>query len=144
MNASRPSAIFEHWATAYIGKPWVSGARGPEAFDCWGLVRHVQQHTFNRPPLPEYPIPPENRDEVKAALSVATNAPEWIQLPGPVDRCAVALSRGSECVHVGVYLAADGGLVLHALERVGVVAESLARLRARGWSRVTFYNHSTW
>ena len=29
--------------TRLIGLPWVAGARGPEAYDCWGLVRLVHQ-----------------------------------------------------------------------------------------------------
>lgn len=30
-----------HWADAYIGKPHAPDGEGPEAFSCWGLVRHA-------------------------------------------------------------------------------------------------------
>ncbi|MEO0721956.1 MAG: NlpC/P60 family protein [Pseudomonadota bacterium] len=29
------------WWSEYIGKPYEANARGPEAFDCWGLVETV-------------------------------------------------------------------------------------------------------
>jgi len=29
------------WATKYIGLPFAEGGRGPDAYDCWGLVRQV-------------------------------------------------------------------------------------------------------
>ncbi len=43
-----------HWATHYIGLPWHAGARGPEAFDCWGLFLAIQRDHFGRE-LPEIP-----------------------------------------------------------------------------------------
>ena len=30
-----------HWTAEYLGKPWRNGAEGPDAFDCYGLVRAV-------------------------------------------------------------------------------------------------------
>lgn len=33
-----------HWARPLIGLPYVPGARGPDAFDCIGLVRYCFEH----------------------------------------------------------------------------------------------------
>ena len=35
-----------HWATDYIGKPWVVASDGPEAYDCWGLVVAIHKRVF--------------------------------------------------------------------------------------------------
>ena len=34
----------KHWATEYIGKPWERMARGPDTFDCWGLVYDIYKN----------------------------------------------------------------------------------------------------
>ena len=31
----------------YVGKPWVSGGRGPDEFDCWGLVKYVMANEYD-------------------------------------------------------------------------------------------------
>ncbi len=30
----------------YIGLAWQFGARGPGAYDCWGLLRECREHYF--------------------------------------------------------------------------------------------------
>lgn len=32
---------------ALIGRPYRIGATGPDAFDCYGLARHLQHHLFS-------------------------------------------------------------------------------------------------
>ncbi len=34
------------WADAYIGLQYADGGRGPEAYDCWGLLRLVSGERF--------------------------------------------------------------------------------------------------
>lgn len=34
------------WVSRYIGIPYSDGARGPDAYDCWGLVRLVMFERF--------------------------------------------------------------------------------------------------
>jgi len=34
------------WADKYIGIPWVSHGRGPEGYDCWGLIRFIAKDQF--------------------------------------------------------------------------------------------------
>ena len=35
-----------HWTADYLGKPWRNGADGPDAFDCYGLVRAVYRDRY--------------------------------------------------------------------------------------------------
>ena len=43
-----------HWTAEYLGKPWRNGAAGPDAFDCYGLVRAVYRDRYGV----EYEIDP--------------------------------------------------------------------------------------
>lgn len=148
MNASLPSAtsspVVAHWAERYIGKPWLPGGRGPDVFDCWGLLRWISTAEFKRPLLPDYPIPPAAKREVSAMLECAIAGPDWRKLAGPMHGCAVGLSHNLKLHHCGFFVATDGGLVLHAKEGHGVVAESISALRLRGWNRIEFYWNTQW
>lgn len=132
-----------HWAHQYIGRRWVSGGRGPEHFDCWGLCWWIAKTHFSRE-MPIYALDPANRPLCGKAFESAAKGTEWLRLARPAEGCIVGLGRGSFLLHCGIYTEADGGLVLHAEEGSHVIAQSVQRLKADGWQRIEFYNHSTW
>ncbi len=118
----------------YIGLPWVNGARGPDAFDCWGLLAWVQRAHFGID-LPERSIEPAvmraiYRDEVEAG--------RWRILARPVHGCG-ALLRDGDQPHVGIWLQCDGGGVLHALAGAGVIFTQRRDLKDAGYERTTWY-----
>ena len=118
----------------YVGLPWMSGARGPDAFDCWGLLAWVEREHYGIA-LPERSIDPE------AMLSVyraQIDSRRWRVVSRPSDGCGVLL-RGGDRPHVGVYLSNDGGGVLHASEGVGVVYTRKQYLEGAGYARATWY-----
>lgn len=41
------------WVEPYIGLPFAEKGRGPDGYDCWGLVRRVLAEQFGLP-LPDY------------------------------------------------------------------------------------------
>ena len=113
-----------------IGKPYAPDAEGPEAFDCYGLTRHIQRVLFGRT-LP--------RERVVADRS------DWRRVEWPSDGDLVLMGAGGDH-HIGTFLAP--ALVLHALEplnyrpgdrRAGVMAEPIPALRFRGFSSLRFY-----
>jgi cell wall-associated NlpC family hydrolase len=122
-------------ANQYINRPWASGARGPDTFDCWGLLAWVQRHHFGiaLPDLPD--VPDERRDLYHAQMEAGS----WRLVDRPVHGCGVLL-RGGDRPHVGVYLNLDGGGVLHALEGVGVVFTPRPQLRMMGYPRASWYS----
>lgn len=131
-----------HWSTPYLHKPWSPAGYGPQSFNCWGLVWHVYRNHFGVT-LPMYPsINAERLREV--SREIAAHESEWIECKEPQDGCVVGLSTGQALHHVGIYIAADSGLVLHASAGNGVIAQSLAELRASGWNRISFYQHHKW
>jgi cell wall-associated NlpC family hydrolase len=126
-----------------IGRPWRAGADGPEAFDCYGLARHVRQQLFGDDlpavPRPSFMLPLK---DVREAFASAAQPLGWRRLgeDEPRQHGAVVL-MGSAVVpgHAGVFLAIGPGRVLHADERYGVCFEDLATLRLRGFARFRFY-----
>lgn len=122
-----------------IGKPWVSGASGPEAFDCWGLLRHVlkERRGFQ---LSQYGGVKETglSEMLKTATSEA--AYRWRRIVQPVHLCGVGMSRGKRIEHVGLWLDEANGGVLHSHEGAGVVFQSQSSIRQTGFQNFMFYN----
>ncbi|MBR8084568.1 NlpC/P60 family protein [Burkholderia vietnamiensis] len=118
----------------YVGLEWAAGARGPDTFDCWGLLRHVEAEHFGV----KVPDVPELDDAARELYreQMASGACEIV--PAPFHGAGV-LMRGGDDPHVGVWLDCEGGGVLHSMERVGVIWSPRASLRLLGFSRLTFY-----
>ena len=115
-----------------IGRPWIAGARGPEAYDCWGLFLEVQRTQFNRE-LPEIPVDALNIKEVLNAFSHHPERQRWQKVKQPTEGDAILMRQSRYPVHIGVWLDIDGGGVLHAVQHAGVVYQMLTALEAHGW-----------
>lgn len=126
-----------------IGLPWVSGARGPCSFDCWGLVYFVYREYFGIE-LPQFPgIKEIGLFAVARLLKEGTTfGGDWTEINQPVHGCGVAMGFNRRLHHVGVWLDLDGGLVLHAAETSRVAAARLSDLRKTGINQVVYYRHS--
>ena len=121
-----------------IGKPWVSGAAGPEAFDCWGLLRHVLLERRGLSLCPYSGVKETGlADMMKTATSEA--AYRWKRLNGPEHLCGVAMSHGRRIEHVGLWLEEAGGGILHSHESAGVVFQSQSSIRNTGFQNFMFY-----
>jgi cell wall-associated NlpC family hydrolase len=130
-----------HWAIQYIGKPWTRDGFGPESFHCWGLVVFVSAKHYNVT-LPKYGIDARASLAVTREMERASVSHQWTRLNAPTDGCVVAMSEGTRIRHVGIFLNVDGGRVLHACEKRGVVCEDLRALRAGlTWNRIEFYTY---
>lgn len=129
-----------HFAFEYLGKPWVAGARGSGAFDCWGLLFDIYRYHYSID-LPEYQVDPKNMGLVTGAFADGVEAGDWVEISEPVDGCAVALSRNKRIHHVGIWLDVDRGVVLHANEGNGVMAQSINELKRDCWRIIKFYKH---
>lgn len=116
-----------HWCESFIGKPWQAGARGPDAYDCWGLLMAAER-LFDV----ELPDTFDGVDWVEFGKC-------WDLAAMPVEGDAVLMRRPGH-PHVGVWVAANGGRVLHAMEHVGVVLSDTVYLRMQGW-RPRYYRY---
>lgn len=113
-----------HWAAAYPGRPYCAGADGPDAFDCWGLVRAVFRAHFGVefPPVAVGgPERPENVRAIKHSARVSGMRPVDGARPADGD---IVLMRSIHQLHCGVVVELAGRAhVLHAAHEAGVVCE---------------------
>lgn len=102
-----------HWAVGYIGLPWLPLGRGVQGFDCYGLFRRVQRLYFGVE-VPEIGIDPQV--DMRGVLTAFRGHDEfgnWDVVDVPAEGDAVMMGRNDVVKHLGVYLAVDGGGVLH-------------------------------
>lgn len=129
-----------HWATWYIGKPWRSGADGPNAYDCWGLVRAVLRDRAGID-LPAILHGVDDHREIIADFAGHAELRNWIAVDGPRrDLDALLMAQARHPVHVGIWIAADHGRVLHA-PRPMVVAQDIVSLGRHGYRVTATYRH---
>jgi cell wall-associated NlpC family hydrolase len=123
-----------HWATPYIGLPWVAGHS-----DCWSFARRVWRERFNWV-VPVLSVDPEDARAGRRALSVDPAEVGWAHVVHPVEGDAVLMARGARPCHVGIWIAPESGPgVLHSVERTGVVFTGLDRLAGLGYRACGFY-----
>jgi cell wall-associated NlpC family hydrolase len=127
-----------HWAERYIGIPWVNGATGPDEFDCWGFVRHVQRERFGRE-LPPIKVDADSIRDVARAFGSHDERASWMQVERPIEGDCVLMAHAKYPSHVGLWVEVDGGGVLHCIRGPGVVFNSLSALRHFGWGRIDIY-----
>lgn len=111
------------WAARFVGKPFRDGGRGPEAYDCWGVVCGVYRDCLGV----ELPLYGETRATdlrgVSRAVDAGKDGAEWRRVTDPqaFDVAVMRLPSSARVGHVGV---CDGqGRVLHAEAASGVALE---------------------
>lgn len=124
-----------------IGKPYRRGGEGPDAFDCWGLVAHVQGALFGRA-VPQIHLDADEEPTLLAYARAFADHPEyrrWRLVAAPADGSVVTCARVDRPVHAGTFLTEDGGGILHADERAGILFEPVDLMRRRGFTRLAYY-----
>jgi cell wall-associated NlpC family hydrolase len=119
-----------HWTAPYIGFPWVEYGRGPDAFDCWGLMRLVYacELGIDVPCLAGAYADPAERAEVDRLRREDPRLSVWRDVPADELRPFDVLLFGGATLHVGV--AIDRSRMLH-IDR-GRTSE-VARLDRMRW-----------
>jgi len=103
-----------------IGKPHVLGARGPDAYDCWGLCVEVYARAGVR--LPDYGAGALTRERAKQlSNNHVPNHALWIQKPE--NWCFVYCARQG---HIGINIQ---DRVLHSARKLGVVLQRLDQFK---------------
>lgn len=120
---------------SYVGIPYKEGGLGPDAYNCWGLLIHIQREYFGvNVPL----VPLGNVPECLGMFKSAIDDGEWTQVDKPNHGDVVILRSGSD-PHVGVYVDVERGGILHALENIGVIFTPMTQLNMLGYGRCKFY-----
>lgn len=121
------------WAAQYIGEPWVAGRN-----DCWAFARRVQAEVFAR----EVPAVDIDALDARACARAIAAHPErlrWSRVDAPAEGDLVLMAHAKHPSHVGVWVSADGGGVLHALQGAGVVFQTRAALALSGWGHLEYW-----
>jgi len=132
---------FPAWVGDLIGKPYAIGGRGPDSFDCWGLVRYFYFENYGIS-LPLYQN--ENPFDTKRVGKLMTDAEhcgDWNEFQHPEHGDVVAMGRSKILHHVGIWLDIDGGMCLHALGGQSVIAQNKRRLKREGFKRISFFSY---
>lgn len=133
------------WLQDYIGRPWREDARGPEAYDCGGLVCAVQRAVWGRAvPALESPRSTMRPSALRPALGGWQHCP----LPDAAEGDILML-RSTKGPHVGVFIRHMRRLaVLHAHGRIvrgrqcgRVCVSSMDELIGGGYSRPQAWRH---
>lgn len=128
-----------------IGRPWSLTGEGPESFSCYGLFRHLQRALWHRS-VPLISVPAEvDLRWIQIQFEAPALRRAWRFAPlaeGGIiqarDGSAVLMAGVDRPHHIGVWLAPERG-VIHADDRLGVVFQTPAELRASGLPRQRYY-----
>ncbi|MNL18587.1 hypothetical protein D3C87_1397380 [compost metagenome] len=118
---------------------YVEGGRGPEAYDCWGIVRDAKVALFGGEPLPlcadALPghIPAITREVGRVATELGMHEAQ------PAPGMIATAWHGRLCVHVGLVVIVDG--MTWVLETDKPTGPCLTRLRQfeDRYSKVVYY-----
>lgn len=102
------------WWADLIGRPYADGARGPDAFDCWGLVHFAFSRELGID-LPDHAgVHPKEIREVSTRMAPAANAATWspVEAPRAFDVALMSHAVHSKLpTHIGIMVSASK--VLH-------------------------------
>lgn len=113
------------WINRYIGTPHVTNGRGPDGYDCWGLMLAVWRDQRGIE-LPDFQAP-NDATFVEAVEAVGRFYKEWptagpaVQVEEGTDWDFVAAIRRRTALHMGLLI---GGRILHSSNARGTVWEA--------------------
>ena len=106
----------------YIGRPYELNARGPEAFDCYGLVIDFFRRAANIR-IPDWSVKDSQLETAVRVITKALNDSYDLVVPvvTPQDLDIAVLKRHKLAHHIGVYV--NGGILHASINNKGVAWE---------------------
>lgn len=107
----------------FLGAPFRNGGTGPDAYDCWGLVRAIAHSAGLL--LPEYPhVPCDFANLVSRSVAEAILEGHWEHQPDPEVLDVVVMSTVPGFLnHVGIMVRRDA--FMHTTRLTGAIITSL-------------------
>jgi cell wall-associated NlpC family hydrolase len=118
------------WVNDYIGKPFADHGRGPQAFDCWGLVKHVLEEQLGLFGLPDFGDSYVTAVDRVVPSLVASERAAWRQVREPQCGDVVVMCRHGRPSHVGVVVSEN--VMLHVERGTHACLEELDAPRLKG------------
>lgn len=126
-----------HWVEQYLECDYEDGARGPDKYDCWGLVRHVIYNHLGGRELPSWGHVRNTMPRLftRAYKKESAGMEECVPQVGAI----AAVFTGSLMTHVGVCIEVDGRVVVLEMNpKTGVRWRSVRDFEAP-YARVVYY-----
>jgi cell wall-associated NlpC family hydrolase len=101
-----------------LGVPYVRGARGPDAYDCYGLAKEMFRRAGND--VPDFDCP-GSLEEIESLISDASR--KWRRVPIGTPGALLTFRVEGLGAHVGFMMTNDR--FIHAIEPMGVTTERL-------------------
>ena len=125
------------WHERYLGRPWAAAPSPPDSYNCGELLRAVHRDRFGIGSA-EITADPRRLSECVRAFVPGMFGLRPLgdgERPREFDCCFFFRARYAD--HCGIAVGtADGLLVMHCVERGGVVMESPPEALGRGFSRL--------
>lgn len=122
--------------SSYMRAPYVDGARGPRAFDCWGLCIDIRHKVFGLPLLPS--LGNVGRSNLRANTVAYRLVKQDMQECQPEVSAIAAVFRGHLLAHVGVVVEIDGQLKVIDTNPGGVRIRTVRDFET-SYPRVVYY-----
>ena len=124
------------WAAQYIGIPWVAGES-----DCWHFARRVWREQFGLD-VPTIDVDATSRLLSARAFGGHAETARWQSVDSPVEGDAVLMGKSRRPSHVGIWVEADGGAILHSVEGIGVICTPVSALVGMGLRVLGYYRRA--
>ncbi len=124
----------------YLNTRYVHGGRGPDEYDCWGLVRAVRSEIFGLPELPSHAdVPPPDKRRMTELCADIQECAHLVECE-PKEGAIATAWAGRLCVHVGILVVADSRpWILETDEPTGPTLTPIRTFESR-FSRVVYYD----
>jgi len=116
--------------TDLIGKPFVDGGRGPDEFDCWGLVKFIYDREFGID-VPDYAIGATQSQKISDTVERDRKGWQEVEVTQEGDLMLFSMEYLDQSFinHVGMSM--GGGSFIHIVSGHNV---SIGKLRNHFWS----------
>jgi cell wall-associated NlpC family hydrolase len=134
--------VSTHWTEQFLGIPFLLGGRDPsKGLDCWGLLREVYLKVLNIQLPNEASEAAVNDRRHHEFYLQQMDSGNWTRTETPEDGDMVALGRGREVHHTGIYIASKPPCILHSYAHTSMIQDMRVMQRS-GWNTIIFYRHA--
>lgn len=130
-----------HWATEYIGKPYLRTATGPDSYDCWGLARSIFKLRLGLD-MPQVAVGESTNMQAMRDIAITHG---WCKVYSAPQENDALLMRTNFGRHIAVAIRANNKLMfIHADERAGVeLITSLKMFVELGYSHIEVWRYAS-
>ena len=124
----------------FLNTRYVDGGRGPDEYDCYGLVRAVRHEVFHFPLLPSHAeVAPADKDAMTAVCQQIIDCTDLKEC-SPKEGAIAAAWAARLCVHVGIVVQGDGRLWILETDKSTGPCRTPLRVFENRYTRVTYHD----